>query len=586
MVFWYKKFKNTFWPTLSFVGMSIEDDFVDASNPEDIKKDPLDKLKDKIKEIESSYKRPEIIPPSDQDTNYFSALRKRHYVSFDGSTQIRKETLRVYESLCEFLDTRLEKENTSIIEIERRNRYGYYASDSILYCLFVVSKTQVIHHYKKQYKQINEYYWKSIRRSIHHDVQFLRDELRELVQECPFPDEATRKYLRLNENGYPIVWWDSNGWLRDNELYTLPQQQLLNMTMPRNTKVWENVEVRKKTIDLYLKVFEYILEHQEEYKFNKTNQKVLDRFTNLDTRYLNRRKKKDISYSLMKLCENRIRSQIPSFNTIKEEEEKEIVRRFMPKDLLPKIYEIIEESEIDTHSILIDLLNTEERPAAIQAILKELSIEEQTTFFLEYYHQNPDLLIKILKGFTKKEIDIQTRLMAIFLLEKLGTNVEKLKKILPHENLSEYNKQLKGEPTTETLQYIRTLDKPIRKKIELRLPEIRKSQEELSNVVKLIENYIGDEPKKELSISPKLLIESKKEVKEYNDIIQALIKRPLKVSEVEEYARKEGLSTKAYINGINKYLYTTYEDLVILLEEDSYEIDPYFLEDVKEEYHE
>src|SRR5699024_8225918 len=116
----------------------------------------------------------------------------------------------------------------------------------ILYTVYCISQGHVIKHYSRDeeinysvfsYKILENHLGKDIRNKVFEVANDMESKLSVIGNE-------TINYLGFNERGMRILWWDKDGYLRENFKYSELQIKLLFVTPPRSTIIWDISKVR------------------------------------------------------------------------------------------------------------------------------------------------------------------------------------------------------------------------------------------------------------------------------------------------------------------------------------------------------
>ncbi len=521
--------------------------------------------------------------------------------------QVKKETLKFYEKLCNFIDEELKKIGSSLNKEKNKisEKNGPY--NNILYTFYCISEG----HVTKVYNGNNIYYdpdysyrilEKNMGKNIREKVYTLSNELEKGL---PLASSDTKKFFHREENEFEAKIWDIDGSLRkdiefsDFEIYILDRMPL------RNTVVWNFESVKKQIIIVYLDIWKIIsegLESNIKWK-NKSKRELKSIKNQINNRYYFNNEFSKFLSSLVKLSENAVRSIMPNTQVLDTSREKKIIKEYLPQKIVEEIEnKIIEFKEkIDDEAmekILLEMINKEQGNVNIKVkyiLMQDLS---RQISILNKYNKSDELL-DILKGIVNETDDESLLLVSLYGInarEKLSNkNNQLLKKLIHPGNKLRYNEILnsKEKLSPELLKKLIELREPIRKKIELDMKKVELSKKELSETVEIVKDFIGDKEESQSEETLKTLeetleeeiieVENELDLKiKHKEFIKEIIAGSMSVDKANKIAMDNGSLLNSFISDVNKELYEYIEDQAIIVEDDYIKIDDFYIDLVKE----
>lgn len=528
-----------------------------AKNKNTSKVNEVSKVKEikEVKEIEIievSDINPTKIPHTNKfnfnKTDWIKKLKLPYERNVAEVEQVKEETLKLYERLCNFIDEQLRNNNSSLnTEVRKRESEGGYYNNIL----------------------------------------------------SP-PKEDTKIYFNLTESGQPRKWWDTDGELRANREFSNKELNILKATPPRNTVVWDIQGVNKQIIALYLEIWQIISNGlTKDLKWKKTKKKILENILDGKYMYFSDYQNGRILSSLLKLAENTVREIMPNTQVLNISNEQDNIERNLPKEIVDDINNKLIEfkegiTDQDLKEILSDMIkkNPDDWKLKVEEILM-CGTDKGINALIEFKEDKD--FIKIAKDIIKKADDENLLLLCLYgigIEERLSQKNAKLLKDMIHpSNISAYEKILKSKEvlSLELLNKLVELKNPLRKKIELDMDKVKISKKELDETVEIVKEYIGNEEDKEES--------QKKEVKEevleaennekiglkYGEFINLMLDvGAIELEEGKKLAMENGTLLNAFISDINRELYEYIEDQTVVIEDEYIKIDDFYVDMVKE----
>lgn len=409
----------------------------------------------------------------------------------------------------------------------------------------------------------------------------------ELTDKVEKPNKQTREYFNITENWYSLVWWDQDGKIRENEKIGEVYSSVITDTPSRDTLIWEIYESKRQIIKLYKKILDIIYSTaygKEKVKWKKKSLNVLQKIFHPFYEYKDSKHGKILS-SLIKIIENSVRKQIPSFQILNTELEEKNIRQWFPKETTEEIFALLEEkcSDDDIDKICDSIVNKNPNNSKLKVeIIQKKGIDK----LIEY---NADENIeKILKALLKRSDDENIRILSMYKLDTSGKLIKKDKKelysIIHESNKAIYENMVKEnrEISKELLKDILSLKDPIRKTIELDMDKVHIAKKELNTTIDIVLDYVDNsEEIKEEQKEDKIEIKTKKY--KYQDfLINLLNKGSLSVEKVKKEAIKQGMLLNSYISAINEEFFEDVQDQLIVIEDNVVKIDEYYIDIAKE----
>ena len=543
-------------------------------------------------------------------------------------SQVKKETLKFFDYLCNFIDDILKKDGTSLekLIIRLQNENKYY--NNILYTIYCISEGHVIFFYsgtKKYYDP--EFSYQILEENLGISYKnLIYNKAKELEKYISSPDNKTKKYFKIPEmdkfvqgsdlmedklnlsssslqpkksNNFKYLWWDEIGVMREERKFTRRELRLLSIYSLRNTKIWNYHDIRKQMVLLYLHIWTVIIKKLNDKKitWKAKNMEFLQEIVETGISPLSYEIWQDEKYifmsSLCKIVEHTIRLKIPSQSKIDISIEQEIVESKIPVSVYESINQelssyIIPDDEF--LKILDVLLNENPSNQNIQLNRFKLSNLDDKLEMIVACQNNKnytDFLKKILKLEEKNDIFLLC-LFEINKREKLSPANQKFLNTIIHEsNKKSYLSLLESdnESLVEIFNELVLLKEIKRKRINLDINKIENSKKDLKNTIDIVEEYINVEEDIE-NILDNNIIDETEIIKEddfmHKNFVISLIGEGLPINKVEEIASHKGLFFNAFINEVNKELYGFVDDEAIIIEDDFVKIDDFYFDIIKE----
>lgn len=514
--------------------------------------------------------------------------------------QVKDETLKLYEKLCNYLDKELRKKDSSLNKEIKRiyARGGYY--DNILYTIYCISEGHVTKTYSGNYDfydpeysyEIIEYYFgRDFREKIYIKAQ-------ELEKGIAAPKGETLIHFNLTEDGLPRRWWDNDGRLRRDRDFNDKEVNILNATPRRSTVIWNIYNARKQIISLYLLIWECIVSGLEkDIKWVNKNKDNLTKIISTKNIYYPDYENGNILASLIKISENTIRELVPNTQVLNVSNEEENIKKYLPKEIVSDINNRIVEfkreiSSKEIEKILVEMID--ENPKDWKAKVERILIADTSVragLLIDY--RNDENFIRIAKEIIKKIDDEDILLLALYgigLQEKLSSKNNKLlESILHPTNIQKFNdiQNKKDELSKELLGQLLELKEPIRKKIELDMSKVEVSKKELRETVNIVKDYIGeDEMELVVEAQGETIVEDnnddKSEFKYTEFLIRILDSGSICIEDGKKIAMDYGILFNAFISDINRELYEYIQDQTIIIEDGLIKIDDFYVDMVRE----
>lgn len=513
--------------------------------------------------------------------------------------QVKDETIKFYEKLCNYLDDELSKNKSSLNEKIKRLSAGGGYYDNILYTIYCISEGHVTKVYSGNYNYYDpNYSYKILESHLGRDIKNkIFSGAQELEKNVAPPKNETLLRFNLTESGLPRRWWDMDGKLRTDIEFRDKELNILNATPRRSTVIWDICSVRKQIINLYLLLWECIFNGLEkEIKWTKKKKDNLKKIINGKNMYYADYENGNIMASLIKISENTIREIIPNTQVLNIVNEQENIKRYLPNEVVTDISNMIikfksnvKPKEIE--EILIEMIaeNPNDWKAKIERILIA-DINTRVNILINY--RNDENFIKIAKGIIKKTDDKDILLLALYgigLEEKLSKKNNKLlESILYSANIHNYKKILntKKELSQELFEQLIELKKPIRKKIELDMNEVEVTKKELNATVNIVKEYIGEDDEEVIVVvQDEAIIENNDDNSDfkYSDFLNKILDSgSMDIEDGKRFAMDNGILLNAFISEINRELYEYIQDQTVIIEDDFIKIDDFYVDAVRE----
>lgn len=557
-----------------------------------------------------------------------------------GITQVKKETVFMFEKLCNFIDHELKIDKSSLNKkvIEVAKKEGYY--NNILYTIYCIAESHVTKAYSGDFDYYNsDFSYDILQSHLGLDLQYkVYEKATYLEENVEPPNEETLEYFKLTGNGLAVKWWDQDGDFRSEKAFSKEDVSILDSTPLRRTKVWESYSVKKEIINLYLKFWGVIFENlEDDLKWDRDNKEIIESLRKGKYKFFMDYQDGGLLSSLLKLSENTVREVIPSMQVLNVKKQIDTIEKSLPSKVVDEINnEVTDYKENITNERLKDIINDmikedsknwKLKVAKIVMTDKESKIDRLIDF------RDDREFIKIAKNIVsevKKENNEDLILICLYgieVKEKLNQkNTKTVEKIIHPSNLSEYEKIVKSkeELSRDLLDKLIVLKEPIRKRIDLDMDKVQSSKEELGATIDIISSYIDnveeesdnniesslkqdrlDNNNSENNLTAKDVereivkeeiiqkddtkdeIASKEDGRKINlkyiDFLQLLLDRKvISLEEGKDIAIKNGTLFNVFLRDVNQELYEYVGDQTVLIENDDIKIDDFYIDIVKE----
>lgn len=512
--------------------------------------------------------------------------------------QVKAETTSFYNKLCNYIDVELKKKEISLHKEIRRIAKKPERYNNILYTIYCISEG----HVTKEYSGSYAYYDPTISYRIleSHLGREMRDNVfnkaQELQKNVSSPQIQTIKYFNLNEKGMPKKWWDTEGSMRESRKFNDEELSLLDMSPKRETVVWNLDNVSAEIINLYLLMWQAIIQtNGDSLNLHKDQNEVITSFNSFDSENITYI---EISASLLKLAENTVRDVIPSLQLLNLEQDEKVLRENLSREKINHINTIITDYKANLddkimEKILDEMIDKDPTNWKLKAQSILIADDNARVNKLISYQKDRNL-VKIAKNIIKNSKDEDLLLLALYSInknEKLSpANNTLLNKIIYPGNIPLYETLIHDNRKISygTLEELVKLKTPIRKTIDLNINKITESKEKLSETIDIITDYIDDfevinpEEAKQKAEEKEENIGSKPKLNN-SDFLKKLVEQgSIDIKDGQKIAMANGTLLNAFISEINLELYEYIQDQTIVIEEDAIKIDDFYIDTLKE----
>lgn len=513
--------------------------------------------------------------------------------------QVKDETIKFYEKLCDYLDDELRKNKSSINkEIKRLNaRGGYY--DNILYTIYCISEGHVTKAYSGNYNYYNpDYSYRILESNLGRDIRNkIFNKAQELEKNVAPPNDETLLRFNLTKSGLPRRWWDIDGKLRADIEFNKKEVNILNATPQRNTIIWNIYSARKQIINLYLLLWECIsIGLEKDIKWTKKKKDNLKKIVNGESIYYADYENGDILASLIKILENAIREAVPNTQILNVVNEQESIKKYLPNEVVIDINNRIIDFKNNVNlkeieGILIEMIteNPDDWKTKVERILIA-DVNTRANILINY--RDDENFTKIAKEIIKKIHDEDILLLALYgieLKEKLSQKNNKLlENILHSANIHNYKEILntKKELSEELFEQLIELKDPIRKKIKLDMSKVEVTKKELNETVNIVKEYIGENDEKvTVVMQDEAIVENNNDNSDFkysNFLNKILDSGSMDIEDGKKFAMSNGTLLNVFISEVNRELYDYTQDQTLIIEDDYIKIDDFYVDIVRE----
>lgn len=507
--------------------------------------------------------------------------------------QLRKAIYEVYEQLAEYIDQQLQKRGSSLPKMMKQTSQGQYAYyNNILYTIFCIAEGQVSDHYTGgkngynnsfSYKLLSERTNESFKKDIEHYAK-------QLVTKLPPADDAIMKRYGLTANGLPLTWWDQEGLLREKYPLTEKHIRILNLTPPRNTKLYEITEMRAVIFRHYFKVLA-VLHSQLTQTTNwpKHMEKYLRGVFDDNQKYVNNYNGIIILNYILKLCEQAIREQMSYTRPLDVIKERTSLRRTIPREAAAAVLLAINDmAELKLSQDTLEILRRQNPSSwrddtagmATKSVLDVIQL-------LQTY-QESEALLKVTKEIIKNHPDPKAQLLVLYASYAKTTQIDEwlekrlVRLVHPTQEKAFREMVAKNQPLSITLaDELMHLQFPSRRRVILDKTKLADAKEDHARAISSVTSYLGEE---EASEVPGILFKSEQPVVSHEALFTSSTNSSVLLTDdqtgfikmilengndlngamADAYVREHKKMLNGYIQAINKTLYEKFEDQAIL----------------------
>ena len=570
----------------------------------------------KLNIIEVSDMHPEPIQrpaSSPRTTNWIRLLEIPYERQGMQVPQIKQETLKLFEAICNMVDEELHKGGETLLDLKRElDQSGQYYGN-ILYTFYCIAEGEVQHHYKASGYD-NAFSYDILRRHTNPDfVDFVNEFCVKYVEQLPMADETTRAAYHLTKDGLQFAWWDEDGSIRTKHSLTPTQVKLLDRTPYRSTVMLNIPEVRLLVLAQYLSTMSVLHQYFKSsagwppktvsylsYLFGKRSSYYSDDYTAAR-----------IAQYTLKLCEQTVRQNIPYSRLLKTDIEiadiKEIAPEAASRAILDRASHLIKPITLKKETV--DALR-ELNPQAWKrdiAALAGLDINDCTRI-LEWYREDPEFT-RIARQAIKHTLDDPIKcLISCYAYCTTIDETEKsvlkiLHSIIVHPLQQKEFMKLAHQhlPFDDALsEQLKALMKAPVRTIELDIAKVNAARAAHEEALKQVSGYLGEgeqlEPEEDTSAKPQDAIiledlfnndhegvELSLDVDQLDFLHQVVeAKFEFDVSRAELFARSRHKLLGSLVQSINKQYYDMLEDQLLCTVNDKITVEEIYHKQVKE----
>ncbi|MGX7013923.1 tellurite resistance TerB C-terminal domain-containing protein [Vagococcus silagei] len=513
--------------------------------------------------------------------------------------EIKHQTLALYHKVCQFLNYELGALGTTLPELFENYQNENIQYNNLPYTIYCIAEGHVT-----QGTYDNTFSYQLLEQAI---GETLKEKIREYaLAVCQHTITDPQSIMQNTIFSNDWVWWDPEHQIRDTNIFSAEDIYLLDLTCPRETKIWELYDIKIEILKLYLLALNSILNTSlEEETWKKQSKQTIEqlktqnyRETQRSWRFIN---------GLLKVSENTLRQILPSSNytqNLNIDEEIHAIDLFLPEKVMIQINTITEEYlQQLSEDVLLKLVNTLHYSEARNnnIIIKKLSLEALTEKWKKSLIsiQEQNNYLKIIKEVGKNISNQDFKLIILYEQSRLDKFTKARKKqvtsMIDVGNITIFETLIKNQErlTQNQIETILNLKQPIRKTVSLNAQQIKVSQAKLNETISVLEEYFDEEEIEPIVTEQESLdktTEKIPKVASYTEKDDAvfLIKRILDeksipVSEVNDFAMNQGKMLNMYLSDLNKLFYDDLSDQLFTVEDDMVIIDDYYLEYAMEE---
>jgi TM2 domain-containing membrane protein YozV len=502
--------------------------------------------------------------------------------------QLRQATYEVYEQLAEYTDQLLRRQHSSLMDVVHTPSSGvYFHYNNILYTLFCIAEGEVTAHYSGGLRGYDNSFSYDILRERTNDAFVTQIEryATTLADVLPPADAAIREYFRLTENNLPITWWDSDGQLRKHSQLSKDQRRLLTITPSRQTKALEIPELRMAVFAHYFRVLDTL--NAQRKLTNGWSQRMTNYLRDVfdsNRIYVNNPYDVKILLYLLKLSETAIRGITPYTRPLDATKETQALGRIIPKSAAQAVLTAVHDVQPLTMSDGTIALLRQQNPNAWKhdiADTSTLTLSQAVALLGRY--KNPTTSSKIAAELAKKHRDPVVRLLALYhantvaelnpALHKLLTNIIHPAQLATYRQLIVTKQPLSLALATG----LAALQQQPRRRVVLDEAKLAQARHDHTRAVQSVVGYLNDnetpipQPTEAPAISRDTLFADASPspivlTDDQRRFLQLVTSAADGVDAIAatEFARNQHKMLNSHIQAINKSLFDTFTDQVII----------------------
>ena len=547
-------------------------------------------------------------------TDWLSVL-EIPYERWDVRTpQIRTEVHKMYVSLANFIDQELHTHNTSLWKLRNKLNQSYDYYSNVLYTIYCIAEGEVTSHYKPSSSYDNKFSYDILKK---HTSEVICTNVKQFAkrycEDLPKPDDSTRTAYHLTPNGLEMLWWDMDGIIREKYQLNDVQISLLNSTSSRSTQVLKVAEVRAYVLVQYLSTLK-VLRHEFTHTqgWSKKMTRYLGKFFNQETYYYDTDDVRAVKY-ILKICEQTVRRNIPYSRLLKTDEEIAHLRRVLPKASSEAVIESATTLQQTIHlsNNAVELLREQNPHAWKQDVVELKNADTDGCLKILNYYSSDEAFNRIAKEAIKNtDGNNPAQLVAFYsfystLPEGKGdwATRQKLYKLIAHpEQQKAFDRLVADEKhalNVDLVKALAVLTKPPVRTVSLDPNKLSTAHGEHEEALKKVSSYLGgSEEPEQPSIS-----ESSKKAVNVDDIFTTVqddgdvVLTPdqleflkllaesgwdLPVSQAKTFAKSRHKLLRGFIQELNKSVYTSIEDQLIIQDDVKITVDETYKSFIKE----